>query len=340
MYLAHHHTPFLLGTNTYLIGRSAPYILIDAGEGKPEYIPHLKSQLDLTQTETCPISDIVITHKHFDHHGGLPDVLSHLFSRRTGTAWTSPRVHIHPLPHGANDPSLTRTISHLQDGSYTSHSTSPFFPLSDGTKLRTKDESAELEVVHTPGHTADSICLVLRSLTSPSEATPEALFTADTVLGAGTAVFEDLTTYIPSLRRLVSLPNVWPVPIYPGHGPIVQAESAKAYIETYISHREARENQILGVLIGEGGGEGRLSVGGIVRSLYAEYPETLWPAAAHGVGLHLRKLEVEGRVRRAGGDRAAVGAVDGVRMEEIGAAGMDVEWELVDDTSTGDNNKL
>ncbi|QRW00880.1 metallo-beta-lactamase superfamily domain-containing protein [Ceratobasidium sp. AG-Ba] len=321
----------LQGTNTYLIGRSSPFVLIDTGEvNKPEYIAHLRSHLDQSTSshpETCPISDIIITHKHLDHHGGLPDVLSHLLARRKGSAWTPPRIHIHPLPHGTSDPSLARTIAQLQEGSYTSNSTSAFFALSDGTKIRTKDESAELEIVHTPGHTADSICLIARSISS-SGSTPEALFTADTVLGAGTAVFEDLTTYIPSLRRLVGLSDVWPVPIYPGHGPIVASESAKSYIETYISHREAREKQIIDVLNKQGG---CLSVRGIVKSIYAEYPESLWAAAAHGIGLHLKKLEVESRAKRIDGlvSRSGPGAVDGERLETVGAAGMDVEWELV-----------
>ncbi|KAG8788354.1 hypothetical protein FRC12_014672 [Ceratobasidium sp. 428] len=322
----------LQGTNTYLIGRSPPYILIDTGEGdKPEYINYLKSHLDQSsssQPETCPISDIILTHKHFDHHGGLPDVLNHLLSRQMASVWSPPRVHIHPLPYGTADPSLTRTIFQLQEESYTPHTGSPFVPLADGTKLRTKDESAELEVLHTPGHTADSICLVLRSVSPPSTPVSEGLFTADTVLGVGTGVFEDLTTYIPSLHRLVDLPDIWPVPIYPGHGPIVPPESAKSYIETYITHREAREKQILDVLQKEGG---RLSVRGIVRPLYAEYPESLWAAAAHGVGLHLKKLEAEGRARRvdAGEGGAEGSSVEGERLEVVGAAGMDIEWELV-----------
>ncbi|KAG9120854.1 hypothetical protein FRC07_003479 [Ceratobasidium sp. 392] len=331
----------LQGTNTYLIGRSPPYILIDTGEdNKPEYIAHLKSHLDqfpASQSETCPISDIILTHKHFDHHGGLPDVLTHLLERQRGAAWLPPRVHIHPLPRGTIDPSLTRTISRLQEGSYTPHTNSPFFPLADGTRLRTKDESAELEVLHTPGHTADSVCLVLHSLSSSSAPVPEGLFTADTVLGAGTGVFEDLTTYIPSLRRLVDLPNFWPASIYPGHGPVVPAESAKSYIETYISHREAREKQILDLL--QKGG--RLSVREIVKSLYAEYPESLWAAAAHGIGLHLKKLEAEGRVRSVSGTVGGLGgsSVEGERLEVVGAAGMDIEWELVSPAEGDDNTR-
>lgn len=282
--------------------------------------------------ETCPISDVILTHKHFDHHGGLADVLGHLSARRpTGGPWTPPRVHIHPLPQGAQDQSLGKTITALQDGTYTPHTDSPFFPLSDGSKLRTQDGSAELEVVHTPGHTTDSICLVLSSL-SASQPKPGALFTADTVLGAGTGVFENLSTYMSSLKRLVALP-IWPVYLHPGHGPSIAPESAKAHVETYIYHREARENQIIGVLKGGEGKKGtNITVGEIVKTLYAEYPERLWAAAAHGVTLHLKKLESEGRVGKVGSRSSSPGeGMEGARMEEVGAAGMDVEWEWKED---------
>jgi hypothetical protein len=154
------------------------------------------------------------------------------------------------------------------------------------------------------------------------------LFTADTVLGAGTAVFEDLSLYMRSLRRLVELP-IWShsISLHPGHGPTVPPESSKSHIETYISHRQARENQIVDVFKKS---NGKISVGHIVESLYAEYPRTLWPAAAHSVDLHLQKLEAEGRVKKLGEKSVTgEGQYDGVKMEQVGAANMDAEWELV-----------
>lgn len=322
------------GTNTYLIGHAPPYILIDTGEGNPGYIAHLSSyfQSSLLQSQ-CPISDIIITHKHADHHGGLIDVLDHVSSLRISPSqpWCPPRIHIHPLPSGVADSSLTDTISRLKHGEYTPPSSgSPLFPLADGTKLRTTDGSAELEIIHTPGHTADSISLILYSLDEISRPVPEGLFTADTVLGTGTAVFEDLSSYMSSLRRLTGL-QIWthPISIHPGHGPTVAPDSAKAHIDTYISHRQARENQILDVLKKY---EGKASVRHIVEWLYVEYPRTLWPAAAHGVGLHLRKLEMDGKVKRLreAESRSSVSQYDGVKMEQVGEAGMEIEWELVE----------
>ncbi|CAE7186519.1 unnamed protein product [Rhizoctonia solani] len=331
----------LQGTNTYLIGRSPPYILIDTGEGKPEYISQLLTALESSFNGRCPISDIVITHKHMDHHGGLIDVLDLLSSRRHTNSiatWQPPRIHIHPLPVGVSDSGLTATISRLKPGDFTPGSVaSPLFSLAHGSKVQTVDESAELEVVHTPGHTADSISLVLYALNKAEKAAPEALFTADTVLGAGTAVFEDLSLYMQSLQRLVDLP-IWShfISLHPGHGPTVPPESSKSHIETYISHRQARENQIVGVFKKS---QGKASVGQIVESLYAEYPRTLWPAAAHSVGLHLQKLEVEGRVKKLD-EKVIGGEYDGVKMEQVGAATMDTEWKFTEIEGTSAETKL
>lgn len=64
---------------------------------------------------------------------------------------------------------------------------------------------------HTPGHTADHVVITLVE--------DNALFSADTVLGEGTTVFEDLNDYLNSLNFILDLkPSV----IFPGHGSVVK----------------------------------------------------------------------------------------------------------------------
>jgi hydrolase len=144
-------------------------------------------------------------------------------------------------------------------------------PLSDGQRLCT--EGATLRVIFTPGHTVDHAAFYLEE--------EQALFSGDCVLGHGTTVFDDLGTYMASLRRLQGLGEGGAEGgvkvIYPGHGAVLR-ENPLAVIGAYIAHREYRERQILGVLAGregrrEGGregGKGGLTPLQIVRTVYEE----------------------------------------------------------------------
>ncbi|EJU05799.1 Metallo-hydrolase/oxidoreductase [Dacryopinax primogenitus] len=261
----------LQGTNTYLLGTRPPYILLDTGEGKDAYISLLEEVLMSSSNSGAQlVSDVVLSHKHADHHAGLPSVLSLLAEHH------SPAPVIHKFPLSSPDPVVESTRLQLPAQERT------WADLSDGQVLR--GEGVTLRILYTPGHTEDSICLYLEE--------EEALFTADAVLGQGTTVFEDLGAYMSSLRLLLErFPRAEHV--YPGHGPVV--ERGRGHIGQYIAHREEREEEILAVLRQRGG-----TVREIVRVVYARYEESLWGAAERGVRLHLLKLEGEGRVRRVG----------------------------------------
>ncbi|KAI6779466.1 Beta-lactamase-like protein-like protein [Emericellopsis cladophorae] len=161
-------------------------------------------------------------------------------------------------------------------------------PISDGQVFRTP--GATLTAHYTPGHTDDHMTFVL--------AEEDAMFTADNVLGHGTAVFEDLSAYLQSLGKMKSL---FTGRAYPGHGPVLEDGPAK--ITEYIGHRRQREEQVLETLRSTNGdGDKPWTVMEIVKIIYSEVPEELHPAAAGGIVQILGKLRSEGRVTHDVGD--------------------------------------
>ncbi|UQC87102.1 metallo-beta-lactamase superfamily protein [Colletotrichum lupini] len=125
----------------------------------------------------------------------------------------------------------------------------------------------------------------------------DAMFTADNVLGQGTAVFEDLTIYLNSLERMQSL---FKGRAYPGHGPVIDNGPSK--IQDYINHRKAREEQVIRTLRTARQGsniEGdpyAWTVMELVKVIYADVPEELHIPASGGVIQILGKLEKENKV--------------------------------------------
>lgn len=93
-------------------------------------------------SERATISSAVITHWHDDHVEGIPDLKS-----------LCPDVKIYKYPHSTDD--------------------GEELPLEDGQELSV--EGATVTAVHTPGHTTDHLCLLLKE--------EQALFTGDNVLG-------------------------------------------------------------------------------------------------------------------------------------------------------------
>jgi glyoxylase-like metal-dependent hydrolase (beta-lactamase superfamily II) len=142
------------------------------------------------------------------------------------------------------------------------------------------DEVGPFRAVATPGHSADSVCLLMG----------RACFTGDTVLGAGSVFIApgegSLSAYLDSLRRLQGLDlDV----LCPGHGPYVRDPAAK--LDEYISHRLDRERRLLEAL--ESGLRNRDE---LLDAVWSDAPPELRPAAALTLAAHLEKLVDEGRV--------------------------------------------
>jgi glyoxylase-like metal-dependent hydrolase (beta-lactamase superfamily II) len=195
------------GTNTYLVGTGRERILVDTGQGVDAYVGVLERALE--RAGAAGIQEIVLTHSHPDHGGGV----AHVQER-----WGPLRVSKLPGP----DDAKLKLVAE---------------PLADGAVVRT--EGATLRAVHTPGHAVDHLCFVLEE--------ENALFSGDNVLGVGTTVIPthggDLLDYMSSLERMLALA---PAHIYPAHGPRIADAPAK--LREYIAHRNAREAQILAAL--------------------------------------------------------------------------------------------
>ncbi|XP_053681023.1 beta-lactamase-like protein 2 homolog isoform X2 [Anopheles nili] len=251
----------LQGTNTYLIGSGRKRILLDTGDANvKDYIGHLRTVL---MDERVLINDIIISHWHHDHVGGVDDILDFIDNKgiflndHTCNVWKFPRSDA-PEPEVRNT-----TIKQLKDGQIFT------------------TEGATLKVIHTPGHTTDHVVLVLQEDNS--------LFSADCILGEGTTVFEDLYLYMKSLETVL---NAKPSIIYPGHGNIVNDPVER--VTEYINHRNHREKQIFGVF--EENPDKQYNEMDVVRAVYKETPEHLWTAAAYNVNHHLKKLTIEGKL--------------------------------------------
>ncbi|MBW2382801.1 MAG: MBL fold metallo-hydrolase [Deltaproteobacteria bacterium] len=196
------------GTNTYLVGTGKERILLDTGDGRRDYLPVLADAMEYAGCRA--LQEIVLTHGHPDHIGGVESVIE-----RFGP------LRVTKLAYDEFDQPYDFQIRHLADGE------------------SVKTEGATLLALHTPGHAPDHLCFLLEE--------ENAIFTGDNVLGVGTTVIPSdtgsLSDYMDSLRGLL---DRQPDKLFPAHGPLIEDGCAK--LSEYIAHRLEREEQILDVI--------------------------------------------------------------------------------------------
>ncbi|CAK5015405.1 unnamed protein product [Meloidogyne enterolobii] len=120
----------LQGTNTYLVGKGAKKILIDAGE--PNVSQYLNNLIDSLSKSSSTLEAIVVTHWHADHTGGIGQILRYL----------KKDIPIYKL---------RRTDGQPESNEFN------FTFVEDGHELQV--EGTTLRFLSTPGHTSDHTAL-------------------------------------------------------------------------------------------------------------------------------------------------------------------------------------
>ncbi len=145
-------------------------------------------------------------------------------------------------------------------------------------------EVGPFAAIATPGHSADSVCLLHGRI----------LFTGDTVLGAGSVFIApgegSLSAYLESLEKLLTLDLD---AICPGHGPVVHDPAAK--LREYRDHRLDREAKVIAAL--DAGARTRDE---LLARAWSEVDFSVSPmlraAGEATLAAHLEKLGDEGRL--------------------------------------------
>ncbi|GAB3666984.1 hypothetical protein GCM10028813_49390 [Ramlibacter alkalitolerans] len=243
------------GTNGYLVGDpDTGYIAIDPGPDEPEH------QQRIWRAAGGDIRLIVCTHSHPDHSPGA----------RPLQALCRTPPPIYGLPSAP-----------------TARAASEFTPdrvLGDGEVLAVSGGGRQhsLRAIHTPGHAANHVCLVLLE--------DGLLFSGDHVLNGSTTVVDppdgDMSAYLDSLERLIAACDAFGIEfILPAHGHVLG--HARRAIETLRNHRLQREAKVIAAMRQRPNG----TLDDWVELAYTDVPPRMWPVARRSLLAHVQRIE-------------------------------------------------
>ncbi|MBA3569284.1 MAG: MBL fold metallo-hydrolase [Pyrinomonadaceae bacterium] len=246
-------------TNCYLIYNSREILVIDPGSPYGEEQQALAAAVDDLVRAGRSVREIILTHMHPDHVGGVNSLREHLGGRVKVAAH---RFTAEPLSD------TVRVDRLIEDG--------------DVIELMGSPRIA-LQAMHTPGHARGHLCFY--------EAETGTLISGDNIVGLGSVLIDppegNMRDYLESLRRMRTLPNLRV--IFGGHGPAIANPYTK--LDEYISHRLERERKIL-----EAVGDGAKTAEDIVARVYTDVTPKAHTMAERAVLAHLEKLEADGQV--------------------------------------------
>lgn len=240
----------LEGTNSWIIRAEGDPrgIVIDPG-------PEDEGHLNVLSANAAEVALVLLTHRHHDHADGAPR-----FRQLTGS------------PIRAFDP--TSCAGDVK-------------PLADAEVITLEGVTPQIEVVHTPGHTADSACFFIWSGV-PGESTLEGIITGDTIAGRHTTMISetdgDLGQYLETLRLLERRGK--DITLLPGHGP--ENPDLSAFARKYLDRREYRLNQIreIRARLGED-----VELKTLIDEMYDDVDPVLRHAAEQSTRVALRYLD-------------------------------------------------
>ena len=252
------------GTNSYLIGDiHSGYVVVDPGPPDAEHVERL------WQSCSGDIRAIICTHSHPDHSPAA-------WLLKNKCAENGLAVQVMGLPSSAH----ARQHSEFE----------PDKVLQDGEKfvLNSQSELHTLQVIHTPGHAANHLCLILQE--------DGLLISGDHVLNGSTPVVDPpdghMGDYLASLDKLVEACQQWHVQfILPAHGYVLgnlwnEPYSATDCIKRLKAHRLKREDKVRRAMQALPQG----SLQDWLPLAYDDVPEALWPVAMRSLQAHVEHV--------------------------------------------------
>jgi recombination protein RecT len=259
------------GTNSYLVGDPLTgFVVIDPGPADADHIQRLWQAAAHNDSSGGNIRFIVCTHSHADHSpGALP--LQNLC-----------------LQSGAEVPAILGMAS-----APTARANSQFIPgraVHHGEELtlspnalNSASASHTLQVIHTPGHAANHVCLLLRE--------DGILFSGDHILNGSTTVIDppdgNMADYLDSLDVLHDACVEHHVEfIFPAHGhALPNALGAIAHLK---AHRLTREAKIAAVMSANPAGDPDQWL----PLAYDDVNPRLWPVAKRSLLAHVERIQM------------------------------------------------